>query len=311
MNFTIRATLLCAALGICLCGGELSAQSSAGAPGAFPDRVTILYDAFTGKTQVTPDWGYAALVEFEGKRILFDTGNDAAIFQANVTQLKVDLTRLDLVVLSHRHGDHTSGLRYLLSVNPSVQVYAPRDEPFQTTTPPTFFKNKDAGLSSKMQYFGGHVPTPPPGHGTAWPGVLFHTVEGHQDVTPHIHLVSTLSETPGFRDMPELSLVLDTPRGPIVIVGCSHPGIENILASVTKQTGAPRIYEVIGGMHLLLATPDQLNHTFSEVFDRYHVQRMAPGHCTGEQVFALLQQRLGNEYVYAGLGEVLPLQTTN
>ncbi|OGG55424.1 MAG: hypothetical protein A3F84_06000 [Candidatus Handelsmanbacteria bacterium RIFCSPLOWO2_12_FULL_64_10] len=80
-------------------------------------RITILYDAFGAPSALRKDWGFASLVEYGGKRILFDTGNNAGIFEHNVGQLGIDLTRLDAVVISHRHGDHTSGLSYLLGVN--------------------------------------------------------------------------------------------------------------------------------------------------------------------------------------------------
>jgi 7,8-dihydropterin-6-yl-methyl-4-(beta-D-ribofuranosyl)aminobenzene 5'-phosphate synthase len=290
---------------VTLFGVSLSSQNSAADAG---NRITILYDAFTDKPELTADWGYAALVEFEGTRILFDTGNNAAIFEANIKRLRIDLTRLDLVVLSHRHGDHTSGLRYVLSVNPRVPIYTPADESFLDVTPAAFLtQSADANLPSKMRYFGGKVPSTQPSHGTAWPGIHFRSVVGMQEITPKIHLVSTMSETPGFRDLPEVSLVLDTARGPIVVVGCSHPGIENILSNVTQQTHRAEVYEVIGGMHLLLSTPAQVDHVVSELVDRYLVQRVAPGHCSGEHVFAVLEKRFGKEYFYAGIGEVLQL----
>ena len=72
------------------------------------DRVTILYDAFSDNKAVTKDWGFSALVEHDGKRILFDTGNNAATFEHNVKALGVDLSKLDFVVISHRHTDHTT-----------------------------------------------------------------------------------------------------------------------------------------------------------------------------------------------------------
>jgi Metallo-beta-lactamase superfamily len=90
-------------------------------------RITILYDAFGKDAAMSKDWGYAALVEINGKRILFDTGNDPAIFAKNVKAKGVDLTKLDFVVLSHRHTDHVSGVSYLLSTNPKVKIYAPAD----------------------------------------------------------------------------------------------------------------------------------------------------------------------------------------
>ena len=73
------------------------------------DKVTILYDAFGESKELTKDWGFSAFVEHNGKRILFDTGNDAAIFEHNVKALGVDLTKLDFVVISHRHADPHDG----------------------------------------------------------------------------------------------------------------------------------------------------------------------------------------------------------
>ena len=74
------------------------------------DRVTVLCDAFFDSKEITRDWGFSALAEHDGKRILFDCGNNAEIFERNVKALRVDLTKLDFVVISHRHGDHTTGL---------------------------------------------------------------------------------------------------------------------------------------------------------------------------------------------------------
>jgi 7,8-dihydropterin-6-yl-methyl-4-(beta-D-ribofuranosyl)aminobenzene 5'-phosphate synthase len=91
------------------------------------DKVTILYDAFGESKELTKDWGFSALVEHNGKLILFDTGNDASIFEHNVKALGVDLTKLDFVVISHRHADHATGLRYVLSVNSNVKIYVPAD----------------------------------------------------------------------------------------------------------------------------------------------------------------------------------------
>src|SRR5260370_30525314 len=93
------------------------------------NRVTILYDSFGKSPLLTMDWGFAALVEYGGKRILFDTGNNARIFEHNVKALGVDLRKIDFVVISHRHADHTSGITYLLAVNPKVKIYVP-DEPW-------------------------------------------------------------------------------------------------------------------------------------------------------------------------------------
>ena len=102
------------------------AQPMSTASAAHP-RITILYDAFGKKASMKKDWGFAALVEVNGKRILFDTGDNPDIFAQNVKAAGVDLTRLDFVVISHRHGDHMGGLTYVLKINPQVRIYAPKE----------------------------------------------------------------------------------------------------------------------------------------------------------------------------------------
>lgn len=119
-------------------------------------RITNLYDAFGAPSALQQDWGFAALIEYGGKRILFDTGNDAAIFEHNVKQLGIDLGRLDAVIISHRHGDHTSGLKYLLEVNPHVKVYAPMEGAFFSSVPPPGFLARTPGLPPNLQYYGGN-----------------------------------------------------------------------------------------------------------------------------------------------------------
>ena len=90
-------------------------------------QITVLYDAFGQNSAMHKDWGYAALIEYGSKRILFDTGNNPEILAENARVKGVDLTRLDFVVMSHRHGDHMGGLSYLLRVNPKVVIYAPKE----------------------------------------------------------------------------------------------------------------------------------------------------------------------------------------
>jgi 7,8-dihydropterin-6-yl-methyl-4-(beta-D-ribofuranosyl)aminobenzene 5'-phosphate synthase len=90
-------------------------------------QITIIYDAFGSDAAMKKDWGFSALVEISGKRILFDTGNDQDIFAANIKAKNIDLTSIDFVVLSHRHSDHMAGLNHVLSVNPTVKIYAPKE----------------------------------------------------------------------------------------------------------------------------------------------------------------------------------------
>lgn len=87
--------------------------------GSSPPQITILYDAFGKAPDMQKDWGYAALVEYGDKRILFDTGNNPDILAQNAKAKGIDLSKLDFVVMSHRHGDHMGGLTYVLKLNPN------------------------------------------------------------------------------------------------------------------------------------------------------------------------------------------------
>src|SRR5438874_1574765 len=89
------------------------------------DQITILHDSFGKRPELRKEWGFAALLEFGGRRILFDTGNNARTFAENTEALGIDLLNLDFVAISHRHGDHTSGLNHLLKLNPRVKIYTP------------------------------------------------------------------------------------------------------------------------------------------------------------------------------------------
>ncbi len=116
-----------------LIGGLVVTLRAAPAPTPAPNdtagaaQITVLYDAFGKPSAMQKDWGYSALIEYGGKRILFDTGNNPEILAQNVKASGVDLTKLDFVVMSHRHGDHMGGLTYLLKVNPTVKIYAPKE----------------------------------------------------------------------------------------------------------------------------------------------------------------------------------------
>ena len=251
------------------------------------------------------DWGFAALIEYQGKRILFDTGNNAAIFSQNVRRLNVDLTQLDMVIISHRHSDHTAGLGVVLQANPSVPVYAPREVfgIFGSSVPGSFYR-ADPSLPDSMRYFGGVVPEEIRG-GTLWPAAHLIVVDSSMIIAPGIRLVALVSDNPGTRELRELSLVLTTPKGAILIVGCSHPGIERIVAAATA--GGVPVRALLGGMHLVAAPDSVVMPLVQRLHDEWRIAQVAPGHCTGELAFAALQRAYGRDYLYAGLGEQLRL----
>ncbi|MDB4910769.1 MAG: hypothetical protein JWO39_1592 [Gemmatimonadetes bacterium] len=270
---------------------------------ATPARVTILYDAFGTAPGAIQDWGFAALIEYDGRRILFDTGDNAAIFEKNVRALHVDLRRLDFAIISHRHGDHVAGLSYLLRVNPNVKIYAPRENfgVFGSSLPGTFFRT-DPTLPKAMRYFDG-APPAQLSFGSAWPEAHFTLIDTLTEVAPGVTLVSTVSRTPGTLELRELSLVIRTPTGALIVVGCSHPGIEAILQAAAVVT--PQVALIVGGLHWVTAADSTIARLSTALHDSWHVRQIGPGHCTGEPGFAALQKQFGVAYLYAGLGTVL------
>jgi 7,8-dihydropterin-6-yl-methyl-4-(beta-D-ribofuranosyl)aminobenzene 5'-phosphate synthase len=268
-------------------------------------RITILYDAFGKPSAMEKDWGYAAFVEYGGKRILFDTGDHPDILARNAKATGVDLSRLDFVVLSHRHGDHMGGMEYLLRVNPKVKIYAPKENfgVYGSSLPSSFYRREES-LPPAQRYYDG---SPPPvmTFGSAWPRAHFELIENSTEVAPGIHLISLVSDKPGTLELRELSLAIDTPDGLVLIVGCSHPGIEKILeaaAAIDKH-----IHVVAGGMHLVTATDSQIAAAVASLHDTYKVDYVAPGHCTGEPTFAALEKAFGERDWFAGLGSRLTI----
>lgn len=275
---------------------------------AAESKITILYDAFGSDAAMKKDWGFSALVEVAGKRILFDTGNDRDILAANVKAKEVDLTNLDFVVLSHRHSDHMAGLSHVLSANPKVKIFAPREGfGIYGSSLPSKFYRKDESLPSQMRYYDGSPPEVMK-FGTAWQDANFETIDKTTEVAPGITLIALVSDTPGTRELRELSLAVNTPDGIVLMVGCSHPGIDKIVEAAAVIN--PKIHLIAGGFHLVVSPDDVIAKAVAALKDTFKVENVAPGHCTGEPTFAALQRAFGNRYIYAGVGTSLRLGTS-
>jgi 7,8-dihydropterin-6-yl-methyl-4-(beta-D-ribofuranosyl)aminobenzene 5'-phosphate synthase len=269
-------------------------------------QITFLYDAFGKTSTMQKDWGFSVFIEYGGKRILFDMGNNADIFAHNVQARGIDLSRLDFVVVSHRHGDHTSGLGYLLSVNPGVPIYAPKENfgVFGAALPGTFYRRNDS-LPSEMRYFDGKPPDTLR-FGTPWPQANFTWVAQTSEVAPGFRLILLKGSWGVDLDVMELSLAIDTPEGTVLVVGCSHPTIEKIIEATQAETKQP-VHLVVGGLHLLPADDEEIRRVASTLHDNLQVAWIAPAHCTGEPAFAILKETFGDHYLYAGLGTTLAI----
>jgi len=271
-------------------------------------QITILYDAFGKPSAMQKDWGYAALVEYGGKRILFDAGNNPGILAQNAKAKDINLSKLDFVVLSHRHGDHMGGLAYLLRVNPKVKIYAPKEGfgVYGADLPSTFYR-KDPSLPLEQRYYNG-APPEVMRFGSAWPGANFQLIDKNAEIASGIQLLALVSDKPGTLELRELSLAINTPDGMVIVVGCSHPGIDKIVEAASAIN--PRIHLIAGGFHLVVSSDTDIEKIVTALRDTFKVRYVAPGHCTGEPAFTALKKAFGDRYLYAGLGTTVAISAT-
>lgn len=285
-----------------------------------PDySILNLYDDFgRDRSGVGFDWGFSALVRYGGMTILFDAGTDDAVFRRNVAALGVDLRTVDVAILSHNHPDHTAGFDYLLEMNPSVRIYLPADPllggcyPFNPLGP-------DPGAREALPPEERYRPLSDGCAGFVssgrFPGATVEYVGANREVAQGIHLIATRAEAQGYysayppheanpvrNGLPELSLSLSTAQGEVLVVGCSHSGVELIVRHAKSHLHRD-IDLVMGGFHLLPYSADAIRETARRMHDELGVLRVAPTHCTGHIAFRLFREVYGEAYLFAGLGE--------
>lgn len=292
--------------------------------------ITNLYDAFGKDKSLTMDWGFSCITRYNGTVILFDSGSSADIFQSNISRLGIDLKEVDIVVISHSHFDHLNGIDYLLSINPDVKIYFPYDVywgapvPFDATGQEPVVKDS---LPVEMQYFnGGATKFTIPQTGRFW-NANIEFVKSSKEILPGLKLITTSSAYLGYfscypgksfvpgqfedkhdqcknSELPELSLAMNTDKGQVVIVGCSHTGVEKIIRATLTETGNS-VDLVYGGFHLLPFDRQQTMALAAQLQNELSVRRVAPAHCTGHLAFKILKDQFGENYLYAGLGETI------
>lgn len=288
------------------------------------NRIVSLYDAFgDDKNGLIKDWGYSALVEYKGKRILFDAGNNADVFKKNVQALGIDLRTIDFAVLSHPHADHLSGFDYLVQVNPKVKLYLPEDVHVLGAPRNFQFGGPDATaaaqLSPRERYFGTgereRVLFP---SGRFYGATNVEYLNKNLEVAPGITIIATRSpylggfngyppnspEKPALAGLPELSLALKTPAGEVLVSGCSHTGIERIVQATQTATGQ-KVDTVVGGLHLFPYDQAYIEKLAYQLKNELGVRHVSPTHCTGHLAFKIFKQVFGKAYEFGGLGSQL------
>jgi len=231
-------------------------------------RFTILYDNYLYKEGTKPDWGFSCLIEGTEKTILFDTGTQPQILMHNINSLGVDLKKVEQIVISHNHGDHTGGLPAVLERNPDVTVFFPISFPAE-------FGRRVEGYKAKAQ-----------------------SVDRPIEICPDVYLTGEMGEK-----IKEQSLIIDTPKGLIVVTGCSHPGIVNILKRARELREKP-IRLVFGGFHLGGKSDAEMQEIIAG-FKSLGVEKCGATHCTGDAQIAMFKKAFGENYVPMGTGRII------
>ena len=233
-------------------------------------KITVLFDNISRVDGLQTEWGYACLIEGLEQIILFDTGADGDILMANIDRLGVDAQKVDVIVLSHFHGDHTGGLRAFLQRNADVTIYMPGSFP-------AAFQDEIRGLGAEVI-----------------------SVQGPARLFGPVHSTGELG-----RQSIEQSLVIETASGLVLITGCAHPGILEIVRAAKSYLGQDVCF-VTGGFHLMRTSESQLEAVITGLQNE-GVQTVAPSHCTGEDVIGRFRAAWGDDFVASGCGAVIDL----
>jgi len=228
--------------------------------------LTTIYDNRSKNEELRADWGFSCLAEINGQRILFDAGANGKILLSNMKKLGVKPSEIGAVFLSHDHWDHTGGLFEVLEENRNLEVFLLKSFPEE-------FKQKIESL-----------------------GVSF------SEISTPVHMYAGVMSTGELGEsIKEQSLLIDTNRGLVVLTGCSHPGILQIIKTAKSITGK-EILLVIGGFHLLEKTEPEIKSIIEE-FKKLGVKKAAPSHCTGEKAIELFKAEYGKNFVSNSAGE--------
>lgn len=274
-------------------------------------RVTTLSENTAAIDGFLGEWGLSILVESDDAKVLFDTGQSISATH-NAKLLGVDLSQIDRIVLSHGHFDHTGGLKHVLGqIGREIEVIAHPDiwqakynarqgeEPRYIGIPSS--RRDLEGLGANFQL-------------TSEPVAISESimtsgevpmVTDYEEIEPFLVVKDNGDFKPDtFRD--DQALIIKTPTGLVVILGCAHRGIINTLYHAQKISGVKNIDTVIGGCHLMNASEERIWQTIAALRE-IGVGRLGPCHCTGLAASVVMAQEFGDRFLLNNAGTVLDL----
>lgn len=271
--------------------------------------VTILCDNTISQSGVVGEHGFSVLIEKGEEKYLFDTGPGMSL-PLNLKTLNKNFNGLKQVFISHGHYDHTGGLKWVLQQVGKIRV---------TAHPKVFREHMihDSGRPepSSTRYIG--VPFSRTELESLGADFLF--LDRTTEAAPGVWFVTGIDRKPEFspRDArlliregdrlspdpieDDASLLLETDTDPVLILGCAHSGVLNILGHLREEMGISRLKAVLGGTHLMFYAPEHLPRVVKE-FENFSIQLIAVSHCSGFKAAVELSNHFGERFALASAG---------
>lgn len=228
--------------------------------------ITVVFDNNSYKGGLATGWGFSCLIEGMEKTVLFDTGAGGDILLGNMEKLGIDPEIVETLVLSHAHSDHVGGVYVFLRKNHKVTVYVPESFP--------------ESFKDHTRQYAAHIIE----------------IKESLEISQKVYSTGEMGNW-----MKEQSLIVRTPKGMVIITGCAHPGIVNIVKRA-KEMFDDEVLFVMGGFHLMDKNRREIETIISNM-KKLGVRYVGPCHCTGNKARDLFQQAYREHFINIGVGK--------
>lgn len=271
-------------------------------------QLTVLVENTVQGRGLLGEHGWCVHLRTGSGAFLFDTGQ-SGLLRHNADLLDVDLSQVQAIALSHGHFDHTGGLPTVWQLAPRAKVY------LHPAAPKTHYTRNPDGSTRTVGMTG------PVRDALREKAALVNFAKVPVEFRPGFYLTGAIPRETGYEDVggpfvldeagaepdpiaDDQALFFDTRDGVVVVLGCGHAGVVNTLRHVRRLTGQRPVHAVLGGMHLLAASPERLDRTLEEL-RTLGVQRFGPAHCTGMVPTARLWTELPGQCFPCRVGTTL------